>query len=126
MIVAGADFEGYDLGAAWQDSKLGLLGSAVQQVSNSVALLVEEELVSTRVAKRVVGVLLDNMGVEYDPDEDQALLDDEKEDREKKAAEAFGKQLDLMKAKREEPGGDEEKPTPPQEQVPNAGAGAAA
>ena len=24
LIVAGADFEGYDLGAAWQDSKLGL------------------------------------------------------------------------------------------------------
>ena len=84
-----------------EDSKVSKLASAVQQVTTALALMVDAGWISENVARRVVQLMLGQLGVEYDPETDAADVEAEKADREAKEAKAAEEAVAKLRLMRE-------------------------
>jgi hypothetical protein len=99
-----------------EDSKLGSLSSAVQQVTQAVAIAVESGWIPATVAQRVLQALLSEIGVEYDPEEVAQELErqqQEQREREEAATEAAQERARAMLQGRQN--GNSPTPAPPAE-----------
>lgn len=94
-----------------EDSKIGAVAAAIQQLVASLALAVQNGWISTDVAKRGLAMLFSEVGIEYDPEDDEKALEDEQADKQKQAEEELDRMLAKARVDRDQ--GSDEPPDPP-------------
>jgi hypothetical protein len=103
-----------------QERDLSRQSNAFVQTVNAVGSAIEDELLSTKTARKLVLGIVDKMGVSVDPAEEQALIDEEAEEREAAGAEMqarmardrIGPELEKKPPADKQPSG--EPPAPPE------------
>lgn len=96
-----------------EDSKIGAVASAIQQLIASLAQATQNGWISSDVAKRGLAMLFSEVGIEYDPEDDAKALQDEQADKQKRAEEELDRML--AKARMERDRGKADPPDPGKE-----------